>query len=47
VRTFKIDRLAQQEFDEAAAWYEHQEIGLGFEFIVSKSNPGAPNLTDS
>jgi hypothetical protein len=33
VRSFKIDRLAQEEFDEAAAWYEHQEIGLGFEFI--------------
>ena len=33
MRSFKIDRLAQQEFDEAAAWYEHQEIGLGLEFI--------------
>jgi toxin ParE1/3/4 len=33
VKTFKIDRVAQQEFDEAAAWYEHEEIGLGFEFI--------------
>ena len=33
MKTFKIDRVAQQEFDEAAAWYEHEEIGLGFEFI--------------
>jgi len=33
VKIFKIDRVAQQEFDEAAAWYEHEEIGLGFEFI--------------
>ena len=34
MRSFKIDRVAQLEFDEAAAWYEQQEIGLGFEFIV-------------
>jgi hypothetical protein len=33
VRSFKIDLVAQHEFDEAAAWYEHQEIGLGFEFV--------------
>jgi hypothetical protein len=33
VRSFKIERVAQQEFEAAAAWYEHQEIGLGFEFI--------------
>jgi toxin ParE1/3/4 len=33
VRSFKIERVAQQEFDSAAAWYEQQEIGLGFEFI--------------
>jgi hypothetical protein len=33
VKSFKIDQIAQQEFDEAAAWYEHQEIGLGFEYI--------------
>jgi toxin ParE1/3/4 len=33
VRSFKIDRRAHQEFDDAAAWYEHQEVGLGYEFI--------------
>jgi hypothetical protein len=33
VKSFKITRVAQREFDEAAAWYEQQEIGLGFEFI--------------
>lgn len=33
VRRFTIDRIAQLEFDEAAAWYEQQEPGLGFEFI--------------
>jgi hypothetical protein len=33
VRSFKIDRVAQLEFDEAAGWYEQQRVGLGFEFI--------------
>jgi toxin ParE1/3/4 len=33
VRSFKIDLVAQHEFDDATAWYEHQKIGLGFEFI--------------
>jgi hypothetical protein len=33
VRGFKIDRIAQLEFDEATAWYEQQRLGLGFEFI--------------
>jgi hypothetical protein len=33
VKIFRIERLAQLEFDEGAAWYEQQEIGLGFEFI--------------
>lgn len=34
MRRFTIDRVAQQEFDEATAWYERQEPGLGFEFIA-------------
>lgn len=33
MRGFKIDRIAQLEFDEATAWYEQQRLGLGFEFI--------------
>lgn len=37
MKSFKIDRLAQREFDEAAAWYEQQEVGLGFEFIEESS----------
>jgi toxin ParE1/3/4 len=33
VKNFKIDRIAQLELEEAVAWYEQQEIGLGFELI--------------
>jgi len=33
VRTFKIDPIAEQEFEQAAGRYEQQQIGLGFEFI--------------
>lgn len=33
MKIFRIEQLAQLEFDEGAAWYEQQEIGLGFEFI--------------
>jgi hypothetical protein len=33
VRRFTIDRAAHLELDEAVAWYERQEPGLGFEFI--------------
>jgi len=33
VRTFTIDLIAQQEFEQAAGWYEQERIGLGFEFI--------------
>jgi toxin ParE1/3/4 len=33
VRRFTVDRIAYLEFDEAVAWYEKQEPGLGFEFI--------------
>jgi len=33
VTSFKIDRVAQLEFDEATGWYEQQRVGLGFEFI--------------
>jgi predicted Zn-dependent peptidase len=29
----QIGRVAQREFEEAAAWYEQQEIGLGFELL--------------
>jgi toxin ParE1/3/4 len=34
VKSFHVDPEAQLEFEEAAAWYEQQEEGLGFEFIV-------------
>jgi hypothetical protein len=33
LRDVKIDRIAQQELEEAAGWYEQQRLGLGFEFI--------------
>jgi len=33
VRTFTVEREAQLEFDAAAAWYEREREGLGFEFI--------------
>ena len=32
MRTFRVEPIAQTEFDEGAAWYESQEPGLGFEF---------------
>jgi len=34
VRSFRLEAIAQREFEEGAAWYESQERGLGFEFIA-------------
>jgi len=33
VKAFRIEAIAQTEFEEAAVWYETQREGLGFEFI--------------
>ena len=33
MKTFSVEREAQLEFDAAAAWYEREREGLGFEFI--------------
>jgi toxin ParE1/3/4 len=35
IRGFVLRRVAQQEFDEAIAWYENQREGLGQEFRAS------------
>jgi toxin ParE1/3/4 len=34
MRSFKIDDIARQEFDDEAAWYENERAGLGHEFIA-------------
>jgi len=34
VKSFKVDEVAGEEFAEAAAWYEGERPGLGFEFIA-------------
>jgi hypothetical protein len=34
VKDFRIEAVAQTEFEEAAGWYEVQREGLGFEFIA-------------
>jgi toxin ParE1/3/4 len=34
VKDFRIEAVAQTEFEEAAVWYEAQREGLGFEFIT-------------
>lgn len=33
MKAFRIEAIAQTEFEEAAGWYETQREGLGFEFI--------------
>lgn len=33
MKRFRLERAAQLEFDDAAAWYESEREGLGFEFI--------------
>jgi hypothetical protein len=34
VRNFRLEAIAQREFEDGAAWYESQERGLGLEFIA-------------
>jgi toxin ParE1/3/4 len=34
VKDFRVEAIAQTEFEEAAGWYETQREGLGFEFIA-------------
>jgi toxin ParE1/3/4 len=34
VREFRVEAVAQAEFEEAASWYEAQRDGLGFDFIA-------------
>ena len=35
MRDFRVEAVAQTEFEEAAGWYETQRDGLGFEFIAA------------
>ena len=32
MKHFRLEPIAQREFEEGTAWYESQEPGLGFEF---------------
>jgi toxin ParE1/3/4 len=34
VKDFRVEAIAQTEFEEAAVWYESQRPGLGLEFIA-------------
>jgi toxin ParE1/3/4 len=34
VKAFRVESVAQTEFEESAGWYESQREGLGFEFIA-------------
>jgi toxin ParE1/3/4 len=34
VKGFRVEAVAQTEFEESAGWYESQREGLGFEFIA-------------
>jgi hypothetical protein len=34
VKDFRVEAVAQTEFEEAACWYETQREGLGFHFIA-------------
>jgi hypothetical protein len=34
VKDFRVEAVAQTEFEESAGWYESQRDGLGFEFIA-------------
>lgn len=35
MRDFRVDSVAQLEFEEAAGWYEAQRAGLGAEFMAA------------
>jgi toxin ParE1/3/4 len=34
VKDFRVEAIAQTEFEEASGWYETQREGLGLEFIA-------------
>ncbi|TMQ22206.1 MAG: hypothetical protein E6J91_01605 [Deltaproteobacteria bacterium] len=34
MKDFRVEAVAQTEFEEAAVWYENQRLGLGLEFIA-------------
>ncbi len=34
MKDFRVEAIAQTEFEEAAGWYETQREGLGFELIA-------------
>ena len=34
MKDFRVEAVAQSEFEEAAVWYENQRPGLGHEFIA-------------
>ena len=34
MKDFRVETIAQTEFEEAAVWYESQRPGLGLEFIA-------------
>lgn len=34
MRDFRVEAVAQTEFEEAAGWYEMQRDGLGLEFVA-------------
>lgn len=34
MRDFRVEAVAQTEFEQAASWYETRRDGLGFEFIT-------------
>ncbi|MEO8843341.1 MAG: hypothetical protein ABI591_12925 [Kofleriaceae bacterium] len=34
MKDFRVEAIAQTEFEEVAGWYETQREGLGFEFIA-------------
>ena len=35
MKDFRVEEVAQTEFEDAAGWYEAQRDGLGFEFIAA------------
>jgi hypothetical protein len=40
VKDFRVEAVAQTEFEEAAGWYEAQRDGFGFEFIAEVDRVG-------
>ena len=34
MKDFRVEAIAQTEFEEAALWYENQRPGLGLEFVA-------------